>query len=64
MKVIRADSYDDEGPRGTQRLVAGPGLTPKEADAIAKRLNDDPQRSEYDWFRVVEDDYVLFKFEP
>ncbi len=64
MKVIRADNYDDEGPRGTQRVVAGPGLTAAEAEAIAKRLNDDPHRSEYDWFRVVKDEYVLYVFEP
>lgn len=62
--MIRVDNCDAEGPWGEHRLVAGPGLTHEEADAVAKRLNDDPCRSEYDWFRVVEDDYVLFEFKP
>ncbi len=64
MKVIRIDNYDDEGPRGTQRLVAGSGLSQKEAERIAGEKNNDPDRSDFDWFQVVPDDHGLWRFEP
>jgi len=64
MKVIRVDLYDDEGPRGTQKLVAGLGLTREEAERICKTRQEDPKRGEYDWFLAVEDDHVLWCFEP
>lgn len=63
MKVIRVSNYDDEGPRGTQRLIKG-GLDLNEAETLAKEMNDNPRRSRSDWFRVVDDDYELFVFEP
>lgn len=63
MKVIRHDNYDDEGPRGTQYVVREK-MTKEDAEALAEKLNHDPRRSEYDWFRAVPDDYVLFVFEP
>lgn len=63
MKVIRVDMYDDEGLRGTQKIVAGPGLTREEAEKICKSKQDDPRRGEYNWYRVVEDDHVLWVFQ-
>ncbi len=64
MKVIRIDNYDDEGPSGTQRVVAGPGLSQDEAWRIAREMNDDTWRSDCDYFKVVPDDHVLWRFEP
>jgi len=64
MKVIRIDSYDDEGPRGTERLVVGPGLSQTEADELTKKLNESPDRIDYDYFRTVPDDYELWVFKP
>jgi hypothetical protein len=63
MKVIRVSNYDHEDWRGDQVMVAGPGLSQEEAEAVCGRCCDDPGRSEEDWYRVVQDDYVLFKFE-
>jgi hypothetical protein len=64
VKVIRVDSYDDEGPRGTEREVAGPGLSQEEADDVARRMNAAPTRSDVDYFRVVPDEHKLWRFEP
>jgi hypothetical protein len=64
VKVIRVDNYDDEGPRGTQELIAGPGLSQGEADAIVDRMNGDPRRVDYDFFKVVPDEHELWSFEP
>ena len=64
MKVIRVDNYDDEGPRGTQRVVAGPGLSLEEATRTAEDMNKNPGRSPHDWFRSVTDDEPLYVFEP
>lgn len=64
MKVMRVSNYDDEGPGGIQRVVAGPGLTEKAAEAECRRLRDDPHRNEADWFEVVGDDYVPWECEP
>jgi hypothetical protein len=63
MTVIRHDNYDDEGPRGNQHVV-GDHLTKDEAETLAKKMCDDPRRSEYDWFEVVSDDHVLYEFVP
>jgi hypothetical protein len=63
MKVIRVDNYDDEGPRGTQRLVFAE-LPQSVAEIECAKLNDDPHRSPCDWYRVVAEDYKLFVFEP
>jgi hypothetical protein len=63
MKVIRVDNYDDEGPRGTQRVIRS-GLLLAQAEDLCRKLCNDPNRSDYDWFRVVPDDYKLFVFAP
>jgi hypothetical protein len=63
MKVIRTDNYDDEGPRGTQHVVAS-GVSEEEGKRIVDKLNNDRSRSDLDWYRLVSDDYKLFVFEP
>jgi hypothetical protein len=64
VKVIRVSNYDHEDHRGNQRLVAGPGLSVEEAESACKFMCDDPNRSDEDWFRVVADNHVLYRFEP
>jgi hypothetical protein len=63
VKVIRVDNYDDEGPRGNQRLLAGPGLSPEVAEVVARTLNECPARLDHDYYRAVTDDYELWRFE-
>ena len=63
MKVIRTDNYDDEGPRGTQHVVVS-GVDEEEGKRIVDKLNNDRSRSDFDWYRLVSDDYKLFVFEP
>lgn len=64
MKVIRVDNYDGDGPNSSQQLVAGPGLSLDEAERIAREMNDDIGRCDCDYFKVVPDDHVLWRFEP
>lgn len=63
MKVIRTDNYDDEGPRGTQ-LVMASEVGEEDGKRIVDRLNADPRRSDFDWYKLVPDDYELFVFKP
>jgi hypothetical protein len=63
VKVVRIDNYDDEGPRGSQYVV-DKGLSQEQAEALCLRLNEDPSRSEFDWYVVKEEDYVPWTFEP
>lgn len=64
MKVIRVSNYDHEDSRGDQWVVAGPGLSRDEADAVCARLCKDPKRSDEDYYRSVPDNHELYKFEP
>ena len=63
MKVIRTDNYDDEGPRGTQHVMAS-DVGEEEGKRIVDELNNASKRSDFDWYRLVPDDYELFVFEP
>jgi len=63
MKVIRVDNYDGKGPGSDEKVVAGPGLTGQEADEICRQRQEDPKRPDRYWFRAVEDDHVLRRFE-
>jgi len=63
MKVIRVSNHDHEDYRSDQYVVWD-GLGPEEAAKLADDMNRDPGRREDDWYRVVEDDYVLRRFEP
>ena len=64
MKVIRVSNYDHEDWRGDQYVVAGPGLSPEQAEVECELRCGDRRRSGEDWYRVVPDDYKLFKFAP
>jgi len=63
MKVIKVDNYNREGPGYDDKLVAE-NLTTKEAMELAKERNSDPTRPDFDWFKVVEDDYKLYEWAP
>jgi hypothetical protein len=63
LKVVRVSNYDDPGPRGTERVVAGPGLSTLAAAEICLRMCDDPRRSIEDWYVVKRDDYQPRVFE-
>ena len=63
MKVIRTDNYDDEGPRGTQYVVRE-NLDEEAGRKLVDELNNDRHRSDFDWYKLVPDDYKLFVFEP
>jgi hypothetical protein len=64
MKLIRVDSFNREGPGYDDKLIQG-GLTKEEAQASADALNAlDKSPHSPDFYRVVPEDYELFKFEP
>jgi hypothetical protein len=63
VKVVRTDNYDDEGPRGNQHVVDA-GLSLDQAESLCQRLNEDPRRSEFDWYVVKDEDYVPWIFKP
>jgi hypothetical protein len=63
MKLIRVDTYDDEGPRGTQRVIRE-NLDESEGRELVDVFNNNPRRCDVDWYRLVPDDYKLFVFEP
>jgi hypothetical protein len=64
MKVVRVSNYDDEGPRGDERVVAGPGLSTLAAAETCLRMCVDPHKNDEDWFEVKDDDYQPRVFEP
>lgn len=59
--VVRVDNYDDEGPRGTERVVTQM-LSHEDAEVIAARLNADPKKLDYDYYVVKPSYYKLFVF--
>ncbi len=62
-KVIRASNYDDEGPLGNE-FVIREAMTETEAYELAATMNNSGHRRHCDWFRVVDDNYKLFVFQP
>lgn len=64
MKVIRVSSYDHEDWRGNERQMTRAGLDQSTAELVCLELQQNPDRSDDDWYRVVEDDHVLWKFKP
>lgn len=58
MKVIRKSNHDHEDWRGDQHFVAQ-RLTTKQAQAVAKALNDLEHEHSDDYYAEVSDDYVL-----
>ena len=62
MKIILTDNFGRDCP--DERVIAE-GLSKEAADAEAKRLNDLEHESSSDYYKVVEDDYVLSEgFQP
>lgn len=64
MKIIKVDNFDGEGPNSDDKIVAenvheyyGPLIL----EWLIKTFSDDYSR---DYFRIVEDNYKLKKFEP
>lgn len=66
MKVILVDNFDREGPGAVvQKVIAGPGLSCEEAERIANKYNAKSTLTSSEYYRVVEDDYILAKpWEP
>lgn len=63
MKIVKADNFDRE--MYSETLVAQ-GITYRPyGECMVKALNDKYSGSEsQDYYKLVEDDYELYKFEP
>lgn len=62
-QVVRASNYDEEMFCETF-IEDGKVMTRDEAQQLAKRLNDDPKRDDRYFYKVVDQGYTLYKFEP
>lgn len=60
-KVIRCDNYDREM---YSELLVAENLSEVEAQKIADAMNDDPNRADAHFYKVRDDSYKLFEFEP
>ena len=58
MKIIRKSNFDHEDHRGDQHFVAQ-RLSKRQADAVVTALNDLEHENSDDFYKVVDDDYVL-----
>lgn len=58
MKIIRTSNYDNESEA---QYVVAENLEELEAIRQCRALNDDPKRSDDDWFVVKPDDYRLWR---
>ena len=62
--IIRVDNYDREGPDGDERVIAS-GITDERLGKLMlDALQDDSERPDRDWYRLVPDDHVLREFIP
>lgn len=59
MKIIRTSNYNNESE--AEYIVADNIKHMSHADVMCCALQDDRRRSDYDWFRVVEDDHRLWR---
>lgn len=59
MKIIRTSNYNIESE--AERVVAENIAYEAEAATMCDALNASPKRSNHDWFRVVKDDYILWR---
>ena len=62
MKVIAIDNFDRESPSYPDILISE-NLTEDEANFQADAMNKGKASASY-FYRAVEDDYKLWKFEP
>jgi len=58
MKIIRKSNFDHEDHRGDQHVVAQ-RLSVRQAEAVARALNDLEHENSDDFYQAVSDDYVL-----
>jgi hypothetical protein len=63
MKVIRVDNFDRENWKGNERCMTRSGLSQGDAEIVCQALRENPDRRDEDWYEVVEDDHVLWRFE-
>lgn len=61
MKIIKVDNFDRE--IYSDKLIAT-SLSDFYAKRIANLLNDNEDPQGPDYYRAVQDDHTLFKFEP
>ena len=59
MKIIKVDNYDRE--LYDDKLIADNVTNVYYGKLITNLLNENPRRSDEDYFRLVEDDYKLFE---
>lgn len=58
MKIIRVSNYDDESE--AQYVIAENIKNKVQAEIMCYALQEDSNRTDRDWFKVVEDDYKLW----
>jgi hypothetical protein len=58
MKIILTDNYNREL---YDEVLIAENVKEKIGKKIVDFLNDDPQRSDVDYYNLVEDDYKLFE---
>lgn len=61
MKIVKVDNYDREI---YDDVLIAENVHKGYGELIIKLLNDNPRRYDCDYFKLVKDDYQLFKFEP
>lgn len=61
MKVVAVDNFDTEL---IDDILIKDNLTKEEADKIVKEHNDKMHEHSARYYRAVEDNYKLYKFEP
>lgn len=62
MKIIRCDNFNRETV--SEGLVAENIKYEREAQIMLKALQDSAHNNSPDWYRLEQDDYVLYKWEP
>lgn len=60
MKIICVDNYDREF---RDDILIAINVHPSYGKLLVDTINDSPKRYDGDFFRLVEDNYELFKFE-
>ena len=61
MKIICIDNYDREI---YDDIVIAENVHDGYGQMLVDELNNSSKRRDKDWFKLVDDDYKLFKFEP
>jgi len=61
MKVIGKSNFDNET---VDDILIDVNLTKENAEQIANNMNEDCAENSKYYYKAVEDDYVLYRFEP